>query len=68
MPAAVRKSLGVAEGDDVIFEERGGMVTVSPDRSPGRFAKFAGKYRAGRGRSREGTLKFVRELRGREGE
>lgn len=65
IPIAVRKALGVDRGDDIVFTERAGTVTVAPAVAADRFSKFAGKYRVGAGRTREETVDFVRSLRGR---
>ena len=66
LPAAVRKTLGVGRGDAVVFEVREGRVTVLPEAPEGRFQKFAGRYRVGRGSTKAESVKFVRRLRGRD--
>jgi AbrB family looped-hinge helix DNA binding protein len=66
LPLAIRKTLGVGRGDAVIFEVREGTVTVVPDAPEGRFKKFAGKFRVGRGSTKAETVKLVRDLRGRD--
>ena len=65
LPATVRKALGVDRGDDIVFIEHAGRITVAPAVEPNRFAKFAGKYRTGSGRTRAQSVEFVRSLRGR---
>jgi AbrB family looped-hinge helix DNA binding protein len=65
LPVEVRRTLGVARGDDVIFEIASGQVTVVPSPSENRFRKFVGRYRIGKGRTSAETDAFVRRLRGR---
>ena len=65
LPADVRRTLGVGRGDAVVFEVDGNTVVVVPDHTEGRFAKFAGRFRIGKGRTRAETVNFVRALRDR---
>ena len=65
IPAEVRKALGVGRGDDVLFVEHAGRITVTPANSADRFTRFVGKYKIGAGRTRAETVEFVRALRGR---
>jgi len=65
VPAEVRKALGVGRGDDILFVEHAGRITVTPASPVNRFTKFAGKYKTGAGRTRAQTVEFVRALRGR---
>jgi len=63
--AEVRKALGVGRGDDILFVEHAGRITVTPASPVNRFTKFAGKYKTGAGRTRAQTVEFVRAIRGR---
>lgn len=66
LPAEVRRTLGVARGDEVVFEIGAGQVTVTPNPPENRFRKYAGRYRIGKGRTVAETDAFVRRLRGRD--
>lgn len=65
LPAAVRKALHVEAGDTVAFEIGADGIVLRNDLPPDRFAKFAGKFRVGRGQSAEEIRRWLRELRGR---
>jgi len=65
LPAEVRRTLGVARGDEVVFEIGAGQVIVTPTPPENRFRKYTGRYRIGKGRTAAQTDAFVRGLRGR---
>jgi antitoxin PrlF len=65
LPATVRRALNVRAGDVVAFEIGPDGITLRPDLPDDRFAKFAGRFRIGRGQSSEQTNRWLRELRGR---
>jgi AbrB family looped-hinge helix DNA binding protein len=65
LPAAVRKALNVRAGDVVAFEIGPEGITLRTNFPADRFAKFAGKFRVGRGQSSEETNRWLREIRGR---
>jgi AbrB family looped-hinge helix DNA binding protein len=65
LPAEVRRELGVAEGDTVIFEKDGDAIRVLPKRmgtSP--FAAYQGIGNPGIPSGRENIVRYVREMRG----
>jgi antitoxin PrlF len=65
IPAEVRRSLGVAEGDMLIFEKEGDAIRVLPKRagtSP--FAKYQGIGNPGIPSGIENIVRYVREMRG----
>lgn len=64
LPADVRRALSLHPGDTVDFDIGPEGVTIAPDRAAERFAAFAGKYRAGRGRSIAEIDGWLRGLRG----
>lgn len=68
LPVAVRKALNVGAGDVVAFEIGPEGVTVRTDLPEDRFEKFAGRFRVGRGQSATEIRRWLRELRGREGD
>jgi antitoxin PrlF len=68
IPREVRRRLGVRAGDRLQFEEdaKGMRVTAVREESP--FAKYMGIGNPGIGKGRKAVQKWVRELRGRDGE
>ena len=66
LPAAVREALKVKPGDVLTFDVGPDGVRVFPERSPGRFDPYVGKYRVGRGRTANQTNRWLAELRGHE--
>jgi antitoxin PrlF len=68
IPKAVRRALGVKEGDSLLFEIEGENVRVRVDRDPVSFADYAGVWREGEGMSWDEVNDYVRDLRGRGGE
>ncbi len=65
LPLVVREALRVGTGDVVTFEVHPDGVNVVPERAPDRFAAYAGKYRAGTGKSADEVDVWLRDLRGR---
>ena len=65
VPLEIRKLLRLKQGDRVIFEAEGDLITLRRVRKDGVFARFAGRYREGEGRTREEINADLRELRGR---
>jgi AbrB family looped-hinge helix DNA binding protein len=64
IPKAVRKALGIREGDSLLFEVEDGEVRVRVARKPVSFADYAGAWREGKGMSIEEVNAYVRDLRG----
>ncbi|HVA33271.1 MAG TPA: AbrB/MazE/SpoVT family DNA-binding domain-containing protein [Candidatus Baltobacteraceae bacterium] len=64
LPMAVREALNVGVGDTVTFDIGPDGIRLRPERSADRFAKFAGKFRAGAGQTAEETNEWLREMRG----
>ncbi len=68
IPKAVRRALGIKEGDSLLFEIEGEEVRVRVAREPVSFADYAGIWREGEGMSWDEVNDYVRDLRGRGGE
>jgi antitoxin PrlF len=68
IPREVRRRLGVKAGDRLQFEEDGEGVRVTAVRKESPFAKYMGIGNPGIGRGRKGVQKWMRELRGYNGE
>lgn len=66
VPREVRHALGVKPGDKLVFEQNGKNVSVRPVRSKSVFAKYRGIGNPGLDSGRDGVVRKVRELRGRE--
>lgn len=66
IPRAVRRALGVKEGDNLVFEQTDGGFTVTPLRGQSAFAKYRGIGNPGMALGRESVLKASRSIRGRE--
>lgn len=64
IPKAVRRALGIREGDSLLFEIEDGEVRVRVERKPISFADYAGVWREGKGMSIEEINAYVRDLRG----
>jgi len=64
LPVAVRRALGVGVGDEVVFEIAADRVAVVPNVYEGRFKKYAGRYRVGRGSQPKDTDTWLRKIRG----
>jgi AbrB family looped-hinge helix DNA binding protein len=64
LPSALRKRLGVAAGDSVLFKSKGDDVVVVPQRRGGVFEEFRGIGTPGVGRGKKAVLDWVREVRG----
>jgi antitoxin PrlF len=64
VPLAIRKSLKVAAGDQVAFEEENGRVIVSVVRDEDPFEEYRGKGTPGIGRGKKAVLRWIRDIRG----
>jgi antitoxin PrlF len=64
LPAEIRRLLRLKQGDRVVFEARNDAVTLRRVQVRDAFAKYAGRYREGRGKTREEINAELRELRG----
>jgi antitoxin PrlF len=64
LPAEIRRLLRLKQGDRVVFEARNDAVTLRRVQVRDAFEKYAGRYREGRGKSREEINTELRELRG----
>lgn len=66
LPIAIRKRLGLREGDHVVFDvDEGGVVKLRPERDENRFGKYRG-VGVGELKRKADVDKWLRELRGRE--
>jgi AbrB family looped-hinge helix DNA binding protein len=64
LPIAIRKRLGLSEGDHVVFDvDETGAVKPRPERSENRSEKYRG---VGDFKTKAEALQWLRELRGRE--
>ncbi len=63
MPLEIRKLLRLKQGDKVVFEAKDELVTFRRVRDGDVFARFAGRYRLGEGKTREEINTDLRELR-----
>ena len=64
IPKAVRKALGIKEGDSLLFDVEGSEeVRLRVERRPVSFADYEGAWREGRGMSWEEVNAYVRDLR-----
>ncbi len=64
IPKAVRRALGIREGDSLVFEIEDGEARVHALRKPVSFADYEGAWREGKGMSWEEVNAYVRDLRG----
>ncbi len=64
VPVEIRKLMHLKQGDRLVFEVAGEQVTLRRAQKPDAFARYAGRYREGRGKTREEINAEVRELRG----
>jgi AbrB family looped-hinge helix DNA binding protein len=68
LPIAIRRRLGLMEGDQVVFDvDDSGVIRLQPDRGESRFEKYRGTG-AGDLKSIEDVHRWLRELRGRDEE
>jgi AbrB family looped-hinge helix DNA binding protein len=66
LPIAIRRQLGLSEGDHVVFDvDETGVVKLRPERGENRFEKYRG-VGAGYLKTRLEVEQWLRELRGRE--
>jgi AbrB family looped-hinge helix DNA binding protein len=63
IPKAVRRALGIWEGDSLRFDLEDGEVRVRVERKSVSFADYAGAWREGTGMSIEEANAYVRDLR-----
>jgi AbrB family looped-hinge helix DNA binding protein len=66
IPRAVRRAMGLKEGDNVVFEETEKGFNISPARGTSHFAKYRGIGNPGLESGRDAVLKATREIRGRD--
>lgn len=66
VPRAVRRALGVKEGDNLIFEQTEDGFNVTPARGKSAFAKYRGIGNPGMASGRDSVLAAVRDIRGRD--
>lgn len=64
IPVALRKRLGVATGDSILFETIGDKIIISPQKRGSVFAEFRGMGTPGIGKGKKAVLDWVREFRG----
>ena len=64
IPSAVRKAMGVKEGDNIVFEPSKNGFNITPARTGSAFAKYRGIGNPGIGSGREAVVKAIREMRG----
>lgn len=65
VPIAVRRALGVAPGDRLLFEKDSSGIRVRPVRTKSPFAKYRGIGNRRVGSGRKAIARWVREMRGR---
>ncbi len=68
VPKAVRRAMGLKEGDDLVFEMEDGDVRLRVERKPVSFADYVGVLREGKGMSWDEVNAHVRDLRGHDNE
>lgn len=66
VPQAVRREMGIREGDSLVFEVENGETRLRVERKPVSFADYAGVLREGKGMSIEEINAHIRDLRGHE--
>lgn len=64
VPKAVRRAMGIKEGDNLVFDVEDGDVRLRVERKPVSFADYEGAWRVGKGMSWEEVNAYVRDLRG----
>ena len=64
IPQAIRRVLGIQEGDSVVFEADEHGVHVRPARPTSVFARYAGIWREGEGLTIEEINAQIHEMRG----
>ncbi len=64
VPIEIRKLLRLKQGDRVVFETKDDLITLRRVQKEDAFAKYAGRYRVGQGKTREEINAELRELRG----
>jgi AbrB family looped-hinge helix DNA binding protein len=66
VPKAVRRAMGIKEGDNLVFEVEDGGARLRVERKPVSFADYAGVLREGEGMSIDEINAYIRDLRGHE--
>lgn len=61
VPKAVRRAMGIKEGDGLVFEAEDGEARLRVERKPVSFADYAGAWREGKGMSWEEVNAYVRD-------
>jgi AbrB family looped-hinge helix DNA binding protein len=64
LPRQVRQSLGVGPGDQIAFEVGPEGVSVTPAHPESRFREWEGRWRQGKGWTREEIDAWIHEMRG----
>ena len=64
VPIEVRRLMGIAPGDRLLFESDGETIHVRPIRNGSRFEKYRGIGNPGIASGRRGIANWLRELRG----
>jgi antitoxin PrlF len=64
IPVALRKRLGVAAGDSIVFETSGDKIIIFPQKRGSVFAEFRGMGTPGVGKGKKAVLDWVRDFRG----
>jgi AbrB family looped-hinge helix DNA binding protein len=64
LPVDLRRAIKLDAGDQVVCEQRGNGIFISPKRKAGRFAKYRGIGTPGIGPGKAAVLKYIREMRG----
>lgn len=64
VPVSVRRTLGVQEGDDLLFDVQPDGVRVMPGRSGNVFRTLAGHWRQGAGMEPQEVDAWLKDVRG----
>lgn len=64
LPPEIRRILGVAEGDTIVFETTQHGVQVVGEEASDPFLRYQGIWRVGEGKSHEEIIEEIREMRG----
>lgn len=66
VPVSVRRTLGVHEGDDLVFDVQADGVRVMPARSGNAFRPLLGRWRQGPGVRPQDVDAWLKDIRGHE--